>query len=58
MYFTNYVYFSPLIINIQILELELDLSTSIWMSDRWAWPAHAPQIYCFSPVLGVLSMFT
>ena len=25
-------------------------SPSLWMTDRWAWLAHAPQMYCFFPV--------
>ena len=29
----------------------------IWMIDRWAGLAHAPQMCCFSTLLGVLSMF-
>ena len=33
-----------------------DLSTSSRMIDRWVWLAHAPQMYCFSPLLGVLSL--
>ena len=29
--------------------IELDgLSTTLWMTERWAWPAHAPQKYCFT----------
>ena len=39
------------IINIRILGLEADLSTSFGMTDRWAWLAHAPQMYCFLPLL-------
>ena len=57
MNFPNYVYFSPYIINIRILGLEAGLSTSLWMTDRWAGLAHAPQMYCFLPVLRVLSLF-
>ena len=34
-----------------------DLSKSFRVIDRWAGHAHIPQIYCFSPVLGVLVMF-
>ena len=33
------------------------LSTTLWMTGRWAGLAHAPQVYCFSPFLDVLSMF-
>ena len=34
-----------------------DLYKSFWMIGRWVGLAHAPQIYCFSPFCGVLSMF-
>ena len=27
------------------------------MTDRWAGLAHAPQMYCFLPVLSVFSLF-
>ena len=37
--------------------MEAGLSTSLWMTDRWVGLAHAPQMYCFSPVLCVLSVF-
>ena len=36
-------------INIRILGLEADLSTSFGMTDRWL--AHVPQMYCFLPLL-------
>ena len=57
MSFPNYVYFSPYIINIRILGLEAGLYTSLYMTDRWAGLAHAPQTYCFLPVLCVFSLF-
>ena len=56
-YFGNYVYFSPYKINIRILGLKACLSTSFWLTDRWAWLAHAPQMYCFLLVLYILSLF-
>ena len=34
-----------------------DLSKSFWLIDRWVGLAYTPQIYCFSPLLGVLSLF-
>ena len=37
--------------------MEAGLSTSLWIFDRWVRSAHIPQIYCFSPILGVLSLF-
>ena len=44
-------------INIRILELEVGLSRPFGMVDRWAWLAHASQVYCFSPVWDVSSLF-
>ena len=34
-----------------------DFSKLFRVIDRWAGHSHTPQIYCFSPVLGVLVMF-
>ena len=34
-----------------------ELSKSFCVIDRWEELAHTPQIYCFSPVLSVLSLF-
>ena len=39
------------------VDMWADLSKSFWMIDRWAGLTHIPQIYCFSPVFGVLSLF-
>ena len=41
--------------NIMGVDMWEELSTSFWMIDRWAELAHAPQMCCFSPFLGVLS---
>ena len=43
------LYVEQYIKNIRILGLEAVLPTSLRIIDRWAWPAHIPQIYCFRP---------
>ena len=37
--------------------MEAGLYTFVWITDKWVGLAHAPQIYGFSLVRGVLSVF-
>ena len=49
--------FRELFFTINIRILGLVVSRPFGMVDRWAWLAHASQVYCFSPVGGVSSLF-